>query len=145
VSTAHSAPARAASKGGGVISIKLEDDGSYSELGSDGSKVKLAPAKITLNDCLACSGCITSAVQILKSTSIISLLFSNPTRALTVQNLWQESVLITQQSVDELLSVLRHPSAPPAAAGAVTDAPRSIQLVVSVAPQCWVSKKKKFS
>ena len=95
-----------------MISIQLEDDGSYSELGGDGSKVKLAPAKITLNDCLACSGCITSA----------------------------ESVLITQQSVDELLTVLRHPSAPPAAAaGAVADAPRTLQLVVSVAPQCWAS------
>lgn len=36
-------------------------------------------AKITLNDCLACSGCITSA----------------------------ESVLITQQSHEELFKVLR--------------------------------------
>jgi iron only hydrogenase large subunit-like protein len=52
----------AASKGsGGVISIQLEIDGSYSELGGTGGKVKLAPAKITLNDCLACNGCITSA------------------------------------------------------------------------------------
>ena len=52
----------AASKGsGGVISIQLEIDGSYSELGETGGKVKLAPAKITLNDCLACNGCITSA------------------------------------------------------------------------------------
>jgi iron only hydrogenase large subunit-like protein len=44
-----------------VISIQLEIDGSYSELGGTGGKVKLAPAKITLNDCLACNGCITSA------------------------------------------------------------------------------------
>lgn len=44
----------------------------------DGSKTKLEKAKITLNDCLACSGCITSA----------------------------ESVLIAQQSHDEFYKIL---------------------------------------
>ena len=42
-------------------------------------EVKLQKAQITLNDCLACSGCITSA----------------------------ESVLITQQSQEELYRVLQ--------------------------------------
>lgn len=46
----------------------------------DGGKQKLEKAKITLNDCLACSGCITSA----------------------------ESVLITQQSHEEIYGVLRN-------------------------------------
>lgn len=46
----------------------------------DGGKQKLEKAKITLNDCLACSGCITSA----------------------------ESVLITQQSHEEIYRVLRN-------------------------------------
>lgn len=46
----------------------------------DGGKQKLQKAKITLNDCLACSGCITSA----------------------------ESVLITQQSHEELFKVLHN-------------------------------------
>lgn len=46
----------------------------------DGGKQKLEKAKITLNDCLACSGCITSA----------------------------ESVLVTQQSHQELLKVLHN-------------------------------------
>ena len=41
--------------------------------------MKLQKAQITLNDCLACSGCITSA----------------------------ESVLITQQSQEQLYAVLR--------------------------------------
>ena len=97
----------------GVIAIELEDDGTYSELAKDGSRVKLAPAKITLNDCLACSGCITSA----------------------------ESVLITQQSVDELLSTLHHPAAAHATASAANGGTpqRKLQLVVSVAPQCWAS------
>ena len=44
-----------------------------------GTETKLEKAQITLNDCLACSGCITSA----------------------------ESVLITQQSQDELYRVLQ--------------------------------------
>ena len=44
----------------------------------DGYSKKLEKAKITLNDCLACSGCITSA----------------------------ESVLITQQSQAEVYKVL---------------------------------------
>ena len=44
----------------------------------DGDAKKLEKAKITLNDCLACSGCITSA----------------------------ESVLITQQSLAEVYKVL---------------------------------------
>ena len=44
----------------------------------DGGAQKLEKAKITLNDCLACSGCITSA----------------------------ESVLITQQSHEELCKML---------------------------------------
>ena len=45
----------------------------------DGQETKLEKAKITLNDCLACSGCITSA----------------------------ESVLITQQSQDELYRIFK--------------------------------------
>ncbi len=44
----------------------------------DGEQTKLGKAQITLNDCLACSGCITSA----------------------------ESVLITQQSQEELYRIL---------------------------------------
>ena len=45
--------------------IKIESDGSYLEEFSDGSSKKLEKAKITLADCLACSGCITSAESIL--------------------------------------------------------------------------------
>lgn len=45
--------------------IKIETDGSYMEELSDGSRKKLEKAKITLADCLACSGCITSAETIL--------------------------------------------------------------------------------
>ncbi|KAK7940326.1 hypothetical protein WMY93_003652 [Mugilogobius chulae] len=65
--------------GKSVAKIQIEDDGSYIQVNQDGGKQKLEKAKITLNDCLACSGCITSA----------------------------ESVLITQQSHEELFKVLR--------------------------------------
>lgn len=62
----------------GVAAIKIETDGSYVQLSGEGDVKKLEKAKITLNDCLACSGCITSA----------------------------ESVLITQQSQTEVYKVL---------------------------------------
>ncbi|KAG8184772.1 hypothetical protein JTE90_019368 [Oedothorax gibbosus] len=62
-------------KGGSVV---VSDDGDYFETNQDGSKEKLEKAQITLNDCLACSGCITSA----------------------------ESILITQQSQEELYRVI---------------------------------------
>lgn len=45
--------------------IVIENDGRYVEVGADGAKTELPKAKITLNDCLACSGCITSAESVL--------------------------------------------------------------------------------
>ena len=45
--------------------IKIGIDGSYSEELTDGSQKKLEKASITLADCLACSGCITSAETVL--------------------------------------------------------------------------------
>ncbi|KAF9110366.1 hypothetical protein BGX27_006461 [Mortierella sp. AM989] len=59
--------------------IKVDDTGSYYEVSQDGSETKLETATISLNDCLACSGCITSA----------------------------ESVLVTLQSQEELYSILK--------------------------------------
>ncbi|KAJ2370664.1 Cytosolic Fe-S cluster assembly factor nar1 [Coemansia sp. RSA 2607] len=59
-------------------SIKVGQEGDYYEVSKDGEETKLEKAQITLNDCLACSGCVTSA----------------------------ETVLITMQSHHELLSVL---------------------------------------
>ncbi|OXU22119.1 hypothetical protein TSAR_004543 [Trichomalopsis sarcophagae] len=59
--------------------IKIQDDGSYAEVLEGGPLTKLTKVEITLADCLACSGCITSA----------------------------ESVLVTQQSQEELLRVFK--------------------------------------
>ncbi|KAJ2683016.1 Cytosolic Fe-S cluster assembly factor nar1, partial [Coemansia spiralis] len=58
--------------------IKVGQGGEYYEVTKDGEETKLEAASITLNDCLACSGCVTSA----------------------------ETVLITMQSHHELLAVL---------------------------------------
>ena len=60
----------------GAVKLILSRVVSYQGVG----EVKLQKAEITLNDCLACSGCITSA----------------------------ESVLITQQSQHELYKVLEN-------------------------------------
>ncbi|XP_045426298.1 cytosolic iron-sulfur assembly component 3 isoform X3 [Pipistrellus kuhlii] len=64
--------------GSGVAKIHIEDDGSYFQVSQDGGTRKLERAKISLDDCLACSGCVTSA----------------------------ETVLITQQSHEELRKIL---------------------------------------
>ncbi|GJN93628.1 hypothetical protein Rhopal_006685-T1 [Rhodotorula paludigena] len=54
-------PAAAAS-----AEIVIGDDSGYYEKGADGEQgKKLKKAEITLNDCLACSGCITSAESVL--------------------------------------------------------------------------------
>ncbi|XP_008047579.1 cytosolic Fe-S cluster assembly factor NARFL [Carlito syrichta] len=64
--------------GSSVTKIHIEDDGSYVQVDHDGRIQRLEKAKVSLNDCLACSGCVTSA----------------------------ETVLITQQSHKELRKVL---------------------------------------
>nr|GAT56370.1 predicted protein [Mycena chlorophos] len=70
--------------GEALTAIHVDSGGAYYEVGS-GSGKKLEAAQISLNDCLACSGCITSA----------------------------ESVLITLQSHTEVLSFLdKNASAP---------------------------------
>ncbi|XP_020136972.1 cytosolic iron-sulfur assembly component 3 [Microcebus murinus] len=64
--------------GSGVAKIHIEDDGSYFQVTQDGGTRRLEKAKVSLNDCLACSGCVTSA----------------------------ETVLITQQSHEEFRKAL---------------------------------------
>ncbi|XP_044602748.1 cytosolic iron-sulfur assembly component 3 isoform X3 [Equus asinus] len=94
--------------GSGVAKIHIEDDGSYFQVGHDGGTRKLEKAKISLDDCLACSGCVTSA----------------------------ETVLITQQSHEELRKVLDANK---------TVAPGQQRLVViSVSPQSRASLAARF-
>ncbi|XP_053133082.1 cytosolic iron-sulfur assembly component 3 [Hemicordylus capensis] len=94
--------------GKSTAKIRIEDDGNYFQVDQDGGSQKLEKAKITLNDCLACSGCITSA----------------------------ESVLITQQSHEELFKVLQ-------ANKTSGSAPQKL-VVVSVSPQSRASLAARF-
>ncbi|XP_066498313.1 cytosolic Fe-S cluster assembly factor narfl isoform X1 [Hoplias malabaricus] len=97
-------------QGKSVAKIQIEDDGSYFQVNQDGQKQKLEKAKITLNDCLACSGCITSA----------------------------ESILITQQSHEELYRVL-HLNKQTGSSG------EQKVVVVSVSPQSRASLAARYS
>lgn len=58
--------------------VAIDDQGGYFEGGGARQRTKLETAQISLNDCLACSGCVTSA----------------------------ESVLIGMQSIDEVEKAL---------------------------------------
>ncbi|XP_075686699.1 cytosolic iron-sulfur assembly component 3 [Rhinoderma darwinii] len=95
--------------GKGAAKIRIEDDGSYFQINQDGASQKLEKAKITLNDCLACSGCVTSA----------------------------ETVLITQQSHEELYKILEQ--------NKVEDPVQQKLVVVSVSPQSRASLATKFN
>ncbi|KAL1924751.1 uncharacterized protein VTP21DRAFT_4405 [Calcarisporiella thermophila] len=63
-----------------MTSIQIDNAGTYYEVSQDGGQTRLETASITLNDCLACSGCITSA----------------------------ESVLVSMQSHEELYKILQN-------------------------------------
>jgi iron only hydrogenase large subunit-like protein len=54
-----------------------EETGTYWEVHSDGSKRRLQPAKISLNDCLACSGCVTTAESILIQAQSVAEFFAH--------------------------------------------------------------------
>lgn len=92
----------------GSAAIKIEADGYYQVDEDTGSQVRLKKAEITLNDCLACSGCITSA----------------------------ESVLIAQQSKDELYKIL--------AENELCNEDTKRLLVASISPQSLASIAAKF-
>ncbi|EIN11816.1 iron hydrogenase [Punctularia strigosozonata HHB-11173 SS5] len=73
----------AAEPGAASTQIHIDSSGSYYEVGSKKQPVrKLERAEITLNDCLACSGCITSAESVLitlqSHTEVMSFLENNP-------------------------------------------------------------------
>ncbi|KAG8506366.1 Cytosolic iron-sulfur assembly component 3 [Galemys pyrenaicus] len=94
--------------GSGAARIRVEDDGSCFQVGQDGGARRLEKARVSLDDCLACSGCVTSA----------------------------ETVLITQQSHEELRKVLE-------ANKAAAPGQRRL-VVVSVSPQSRASLAARF-
>ncbi|KAL5018362.1 hypothetical protein ScPMuIL_004084 [Solemya velum] len=102
-------PVKVERRPGKVGKIRVDDDGSYISVSEEGSETKLTKAQITLNDCLACSGCITSA----------------------------ESVLITQQSQDELYRILQQKRDE-------KDENKKKVIVVSISPQSMASIAVKY-
>ncbi|CDO72759.1 hypothetical protein BN946_scf184994.g12 [Trametes cinnabarina] len=97
--------------GAAATQIQVDSSGAYYEIRANGAastgqsgkstKQKLTTAEISLNDCLACSGCITSA----------------------------ESVLITMQSHTEVLNFLQNnppPSSPSHKVPVISIAPQSL-------------------
>jgi len=64
----------------GNSTIKIEN-GNYIEVMEDGREAPLKTAQITLNDCLACSGCVTSAetvlIQMQSQEEVYKVLHSN--------------------------------------------------------------------
>lgn len=63
--------------------IELEDDGSYIEI-DNGKKSALPTATVSLNDCLACSGCVTSAESILIAAQSTTEFYQNLNKGHTV-------------------------------------------------------------
>lgn len=49
----------------GEVDIQIDKEGNPMEVSVDGTTTNLSPAQISLADCLACSGCITSAEEVL--------------------------------------------------------------------------------
>ncbi|KAI0675100.1 iron hydrogenase [Trametes maxima] len=77
--------------GAAATQIQVDSSGLYYEVATngistgqvgEGSKQKLTTAEISLNDCLACSGCITSAESVLitmqSHTEVLNFLQNNP-------------------------------------------------------------------
>ena len=62
--------------GGGGAKIRIEADGSYHEEEESGASRKLEKASITLADCLACSGCVTSAETVLVEAQSAQALYT---------------------------------------------------------------------
>ena len=67
---------RVATGGGTGAKIRIEADGSYHEEEESGTSRKLEKASITLADCLACSGCVTSAETVLVEAQSAQALYT---------------------------------------------------------------------
>ncbi|XP_017755607.1 PREDICTED: probable cytosolic Fe-S cluster assembly factor CPIJ010948 isoform X2 [Eufriesea mexicana] len=93
--------------------IKIEEDGTPMALNEVGQPEKLQKVEITLADCLACSGCITSA----------------------------ETVLVTQQSQEELMRVFREKTSQ----CQNEDGMYSTFIVVSLSVQAVLSVAERYS
>ena len=89
--------------------IRIETDGSYLEELSDGSTKKLEKAKITLADCLACSGCVTSAESILieqQSSETLRDIFLAKQQH-TLQNELYPGIIVVSLQIQPIVSLAK--------------------------------------
>ncbi|KAF7967854.1 hypothetical protein HWV62_32862, partial [Athelia sp. TMB] len=102
--------------GGASTEIRIDSTGSYYEV-EESSKAgkKLEQAQISLNDCLACSGCITSAESVLitlqSHTEVLNVLAANPSPAAPEHKI--PVISIAPQSLASLSAALSSSSRTP--------------------------------
>jgi len=88
--------------------IKIEADGSYFEETQSGAVKKLEKATITLADCLACSGCITSAETVLieqQSADQVYKLFNQKQELLSSGKEDEAPFIVFSLALQPLLSI----------------------------------------
>ncbi|CAI2724697.1 unnamed protein product [Schistosoma spindalis] len=105
-------PVKIDKSAGKTRSVKVEEDGSYTAITEDGSKYSLQKASISLNDCLACSGCITSAETILisehSSTVFSDILLQNRSKKIN-----DRTIIVVSLSPQTIANLLSHVTALP--------------------------------
>ncbi|OCH85810.1 iron hydrogenase [Obba rivulosa] len=116
----QSNPAPVHDPGAASTQIQVDSSGSYYEVSPIGrteanAKKKLQTAEISLNDCLACSGCITSAESVLitlqSHTEVLNFLSSNPAPSSPTHKI--PVLSIAPQSLASLAASLSSSSARP--------------------------------
>ncbi|KAF8629649.1 hypothetical protein AX17_005588 [Amanita inopinata Kibby_2008] len=89
--------------GAAATEIRIDANGSYYEVSSSQSQKKLEQAQISLNDCLACSGCITSAESVLitlqSHQEVLSFLAANRDSKIPVMSIAPQSLASLAASV----------------------------------------------
>ncbi|KAM6502276.1 Iron hydrogenase [Amanita muscaria] len=82
--------------GGATVCDSKHSSGGYYEVSSSQTQRKLEQAQISLNDCLACSGCITSAESVLITSQshaeVLAFLAANENKAVPVISIAPQSL-----------------------------------------------------
>ncbi|KAH9961339.1 iron hydrogenase [Russula dissimulans] len=127
--------------GDAATEIRIDASGAYYEVGqsvgsnagSGRSTQKLQTAEITLNDCLACSGCITSAESVLitlqSHAEVLSVLAANPSPG--SQGHRVPVLSIAPQSLASLAAALGPSSPSPPSGSTPTPTPVSLARMLS--------------
>ncbi|BFZ54805.1 Cytosolic Fe-S cluster assembly factor nar1 [Savitreella phatthalungensis] len=83
--------------------IRIDGAGVHWEVAKDGTETQLEKAQISLNDCLACSGCVTTAETVLiglQSWQEVASTLSSATKKLVIASICPQSVASVAASYD---------------------------------------------